>query len=137
VVNAPQAQQYAAALGGAGIAGYGFPGLAPQLPVGLVADSIPHQDLKYPTPERLARQQAQGLPVPLNLLTDIEYARICPGFEQLSKPQKSELAYSLVGCKRLDDVLVYLEAVSWQEAALDLRRLHGVLTEIRDVSKAK
>ena len=41
VVNAPQAQQYAAALGGAGIAGYGFPGLAPQLPVGLVADSIP------------------------------------------------------------------------------------------------
>eukprot|EP01052_Picozoa_sp_SAG31_P007865 SAG31_NODE_383_length_16451_cov_8.412977_7_plen_360_part_00 len=117
-------------LAAAGVAGFGNPGLAQQLPLGL-ADVVPHLDLKYPTPKRLARRQAQGFVVPTDLWADDEYARIVPGYDKLSPGHQAELSYSLVVHKRLDDVQQYIEAVSRNEVAFDLRRLHGVLGEIQ------
>eukprot|EP01052_Picozoa_sp_SAG31_P042828 SAG31_NODE_6928_length_1846_cov_65.911276_1_plen_302_part_00 len=104
----PGAQSHAYAA--AGVAGYGNPGLAPQLPAGGLADPIPHQDLRYPLPERLARRQAQGFVLPVELWQDDEYERVVPGFSKLSPGHQSEVAYGLVSLKRVDDVLGYIEA---------------------------
>ena len=69
-------------LAAVGVAGFGNPGLAPQLPLG-IADAIPHLDLKYATPERLARRQAQGFVIPTDLWADDEYERAVPGFKAI------------------------------------------------------
>ena len=116
------------------MAGYGNPGLAAQLPVGGLADPIPHQDLRYPLPERLARRQAQGFVLPVELWQDDEYERVVPGFSKLSPGHQSEVAYGLVSLKRVDDVLQYIEAASRGETGLDIRRLHSVLGDVASVA---
>ena len=97
-------------------------------------DPIPHQDLAYNTPGRIVRQQGLGIRVQTDLWTLAEYENKIAGFSLLGPASQSELAYAVVADKRLDDVLLYIEGVSRGEAALDIHRLHGGLSEIRDLS---
>eukprot|EP01050_Picozoa_sp_SAG11_P031940 SAG11_NODE_10144_length_851_cov_56.453457_1_plen_215_part_10 len=74
-------------------------------PPRLGRDPIPHLDLAWATPGRIARQQERGLTVPTNLLSVDEKEKLVPGYSLLSKGQQAELAYRLACDKRLDDVL--------------------------------